>query len=395
MVDFVQGLGPPVLVFADDWGRHPSSCQHLVRHLLGRHEIYWVNTIGMRSPRLDLASVTRAVEKLKHWGVRSPNGTEPLPRHLHVVNPLMWPWFGSRLGRRLNRWLLTHRLLPLVQALPMSPVVVTTIPIVADLIGVLPVQRWVYYCVDDFGEWPGLDQETMRRMEAALVARVDTVVAVSETLQTKLAGMGRQAHLLSHGADLDFWRGPAGGHVPELEHLPRPLVLFWGVLDRRMDVAFVRQLAADLSRGTIVFVGPRADPDPELAALPQVASVGPVPFERLPYLAREADVLIMPYADLPVTRAMQPLKLKEYLATGKPTVVRRLPATVEWGDCLDQADTPEEFSRAVRQRVEEGLPSEQRRARGRLLGESWTEKARQFEQWALAGQPRGEVCHAS
>jgi len=52
-----------------------------------------------------------------------------------------------------------------------------------------------------------------------------------------------------------------------------------------------------------------------------------------------ADVIIMPYADRPVTRAMQPLKLKEYLATGKPVVVRNLPATRGWTDCLDLADT--------------------------------------------------------
>ena len=67
----------------------------------------------------------------------------------------------------------------------------------------------------------------------------------------------------------------------------------------------------------------------------------------MPQLARESDVLIMPYADLPVSRAMQPLKLKEYLATGKPAVVRHLPSTHEWGDCLDLAQSPEEFSASV------------------------------------------------
>ena len=34
------------LVFADDWGRHPSSCQHLIRQLLARYPVLWVNTIG-------------------------------------------------------------------------------------------------------------------------------------------------------------------------------------------------------------------------------------------------------------------------------------------------------------------------------------------------------------
>ena len=41
-----------LVVFADDWGRHPSSGQHLVGHLLARYPIFWINTIGTRRPKL-------------------------------------------------------------------------------------------------------------------------------------------------------------------------------------------------------------------------------------------------------------------------------------------------------------------------------------------------------
>jgi hypothetical protein len=104
-------------------------------------------------------------------------------------------------------------------------------------------------------------------------------------------------------------------------------------------------------------------------------------FEALPSLARRSDVLIMPYADLHVTRAMQPLKLKEYLATGRPVVVRELPSTRPWSDCLDLAANPETFAAAVRARLDSGLPSDQETARTRLSGEGWAEKARIFERW--------------
>jgi len=83
---------------------------------------------------------------------------------------------------------------------------------------------------------------------------------------------------------------------------------------------------------------------------------------------------------------MQPLKLKEYLATGKPAVVTNLPATRGWSDCLDLADSPESFSRLVRLRVQTGLPPEQHAARARrLAGESWAGKASAFERLALKG----------
>jgi glycosyltransferase involved in cell wall biosynthesis len=250
------------------------------------------------------------------------------------------------------------------------------------------VRRWVYYCVDDFGQWPGLDQAAMRHMEEALVRRADVVVAVSETLQARLAGMGRAAHLLTHGVDLDFWQRGRRSALPQLDGLERPLVVFWGVIDRRMDVAFVRRLAAELDRGTVVLVGPEADPDPALAGIARVVRLPPLPFERLPDLAAEVQVLVMPYADLPVTRAMQPLKLKEYLATGRPVVVRDLPATRGWFDCLDLAGSPEEFARAVGLRLRTGVPPEQQAARGCLAKEGWQAKAHDLERWAFgAGDP--------
>jgi glycosyltransferase involved in cell wall biosynthesis len=373
----------PLLVFADDWGRHPSSCQHLVRRLLERHPTYWVNTIGTRKPRLDLATLRRGLEKVVQWSGR-PAAAAALPANLRVLNPRMWPSFSTAFDRRLNRRLLGRPLAALAGALPEPPVAITTLPVAADLVGVLPVRRWVYYCVDDFAEWPGLDGAALRRMEADLLRRVDTVVAVSEPLRDRLARMGRESHLLTHGVDPGYWVRPSRAGVPSLDGLERPLVVFWGVVDRRMDLGFVRALSQALPRGTVVFAGPEQDPDPALRALPRVARLGSLAFEQLPALAAEAAVLVMPYADLPVTRAMQPLKLKEYLATGRPVVVRDLPATRGWADCLDLAATPEDFAAAVLRRLEEGLPAAQQAARERLAGESWSEKARQFEEWALA-----------
>src|SRR5207249_3276444 len=176
---------------------------------------------------------------------------------------------------------------------------------------------------------------------------------------------------------LDHFRRPPGDTPPslrELTELPRPLIVFWGVIDRRTDLAFVRKLGESLTEGTILLVGPQDDPDPELFRIPRVRALPPVPYDDLPALAARAAVFVMPYADLPVTRAMQPLKLKEYLATDKPVVVRDLPANREWADCLDLAADAETFSKTVLRRLETGLPADQRLARARLAGESWAAK---------------------
>jgi glycosyltransferase involved in cell wall biosynthesis len=411
-------IPPSLIVFSDDWGRHPSSSQHLVRALLSRHEVTWINTIGMRPPRLDWITVKRGWEKLTHWrpahrptdpaaaARRSKLGSPPAaiaaPSHNHdlasqslasqslasprVLNPVMWPSFHSWWGRAVNRRLLERAVRRVIQARSSTAgnftTVMTTIPIVADLVGMPGVDRWVYYCVDDFSSWPGLDAPTMDRMEVQLVSRVDAIVSAGDNLSARMQKLGRQSTLIDHGVDLEFWqaaREPARA-TARLADLPRPIILFWGLIDRRLDVNMVRALAERLTEGTLVFVGPQQDPDPALATFPRILQTGPVSFEDLPSFAAAADLLVMPYDDLPVTRAMQPLKLKEYLATGKPVIVRRLPATQDWADCLDLVSDPDEFVGAVRLRLASGLPAEQQVARQRLSAEGWAAKALRLEE---------------
>jgi len=379
----------PLVVFSDDWGRHPSSCQHLIRRLLDHREVIWVNTIGMKPPAFNLFTMKRGFEKIREWtfGAKPPPtelGSSPGPS-LRVVSPKMWPSFRSRWSRALNRGLVLRSLRPIVASLPSPPIVITTLPVLGGLVGEFPAARWVYYCVDDFSVWPGLDGETVRKRERELVAKVDAVVAVSETLQQHIAKLGKPSHLLTHGVDLEHWRKVRPTEVPaslrEIAAQPGPRVVFWGVVDRRMDVPFVRKLSESLNSGSILLIGPQDDPDPQLLKLPRVRLLPSVAYADLPSLAGLSDVLVMPYADLPVTRAMQPLKLKEYLATGKPVVVSDLPTTRQWADSLDVVSTPEAFAKVVQERLRDGVPKSQREARVKLDLEGWTAKAAQFETW--------------
>jgi hypothetical protein len=53
----------PLVVFAEDWGAHPSSTQHLIKVLSQQRKIIWINSIGLRKPRLSWRDILRVSQK--------------------------------------------------------------------------------------------------------------------------------------------------------------------------------------------------------------------------------------------------------------------------------------------------------------------------------------------
>ncbi|MCB0337791.1 MAG: hypothetical protein KDD62_15850, partial [Bdellovibrionales bacterium] len=53
-----------LIVFGDDWGRHPSSSQHLIKELVSWYDVIWVNSVGMRAPKIRLKDFKRVWQKV-------------------------------------------------------------------------------------------------------------------------------------------------------------------------------------------------------------------------------------------------------------------------------------------------------------------------------------------
>ncbi len=378
-----------LVVFSDDWGRHPSSCQHIVARLRDRYRIDWFNTIGTRRPRLRLADMRRGWEKIREWlrpsdkAGQSPAdpGSAPGPSpNLTIHSPVHWPGFGTSGERAVNRIILQRAVQAALASDPAPAAVITTLPIVADVARHMPDLPWIYYCVDDLATWPGLDRDALAAMEHELLRHVHGVISVSGTLRDRLRGLGRDSLLLTHGIDLDHW---AEVRHRDLPAATRPVALFWGYADRRLDTDICLSIARSC---TLRIIGPRGDLDPRLLASPGISWEPAVPYADLPRQAEQADVLVMPYADLPVTRSIQPLKLKEYLATGLPVVATPLPSNLEWADALDLSASAEAFAGLCVERAGRPLPPGQSAARRRLAEEGWDSKAQAFEAFISASR---------
>ena len=86
-------------------------------------------------------------------------------------------------------------------------------------VGRLPVDRWVYYCVDDFSVWPGLDADVMRTMEQELgdgwtrnlhPSEIDHVMQVYDRAFNQRRNNGNKKHLPGRQDHSYFLRGSRG-----------------------------------------------------------------------------------------------------------------------------------------------------------------------------------------
>jgi glycosyltransferase involved in cell wall biosynthesis len=173
----------------------------------------------------------------------------------------------------------------------------------------------------------------------------------------------RQSIRTRRGGAVGAQLGEPGGTRWPLESAG-PLLLYTGSLDSRLDVPALLEIARQLPEARIVLVGPLLAPDhlAPLRAAPNVEIRPPLERSELIELVRGADLGLLVHRELPLTRAMSPLKLYEYLAAGLPVVATDLPPvrgvhrSVELVDPLGG-----DYPRAVRAALARGRVGESER----------------------------------
>ena len=116
-----------------------------------------------------------------------------------------------------------------------------------------------------------------------------------------------------------------------------------------------------------------------LEGFPNFRWFPPVSYARLPAFAACFDVAIIPYVINRHTQTANPLKLPEYIATGRPVVTTPMPETFRFAGKIRIAGEPAAFIGAIEEALSDPASPESRRAV--LAGESWEDKAEQLSNW--------------
>jgi GT2 family glycosyltransferase/glycosyltransferase involved in cell wall biosynthesis len=367
---------------AQDWWYHNQAHSdfQLLRRVAAQRKVLLINSIGLRMPLPGrstqvwrrIGRKAKSVAKL----MRSPLPDVP---NFHVLTPLVLPFYGSPLLRRLNAVSIRTQVRLAARWLGIAdPVLVVTIPTAWDVVKPMRRRTLVFNRSDRHSEFPEAEQETIRDLERSLLRNADHVLYVSRALlDDEREYTGDRAHFLDHGVDLAHFT--ATTPAPEIAAIGRPRVGFFGGLDDYLvDFDLLERVAAEVSDAELVLIGDATCSMERFDKYPNVRWLGYRPYEQIPAYGSGFDVALMPWLDNDWIRLCNPIKMKEYLALGLAVVSTDFPELSQYPDLIRVAADPADFVAQVRQALADGGPASPAARRAAVLGASWEARAQQL-----------------
>ena len=373
-----------IFVSMENWDEIWRRNQFVVAELARRHPDNRILFVGL--PR----NVSHNLRHLRVRALNEPATWNPLGlANVTVTRALKLLPDTLPIGRRINEWMVRRHVNGVARRLTLRDPVLWLNPHYAVHMAGQMGERAVIYDITD--DWTTQSQSPrltrlIQRQDAELCRRADAVIVCSQRLLELKQGLNNSLHLIPNGVDAEHYRTVLDGcgRLPAQASVwPHPVLGYTGSIHPdRVDVGLVQQVAGQLDGGSIVLIGPNFLRRDDLARLQSCANVfftGPVPYREIPNYMRAFDVCITPHRMTPFTESLNPIKLWEYLAAGKPIVSTDVAGFRDYPELVRIAGDADEFVEAVKGALKEPRELAQLR-RDQARNHSWESRVDRVEQ---------------
>ncbi len=380
----------------DWWYHHPHSKNHLMRQFArAGNKVIFVNSISMGLPSLANKDILFKIgRKLKSYAKLARTTDEGIT----VVSPATIPFYGNAVARKINQTLLRQQIGLLATRKGMTaPILWIAIPTAAELIGKMNESCVIYQVSDKYdanSEDHAVNPETIRRLHNHAIEKADIVLYSGRKLLAEATHGLEKSYLLEQAVDFEHWSqifgsppyeggvaaASADGVVlsvaPEIEAIPHPRLGYFGAIEPwLMDQELIKRASVERPEWHWIFIGNLAR-GTDLADLPNVHFFPPVPYSELPRYAAGFDVCVLPWeTEHAFTSYGSAIKVREYLATGKPVVISPLPEYEPMADVLRIARSRDEFIKLIEDALNETNPELARKRQESVRSGTWQARA--------------------
>jgi len=241
----------------------------------------------------------------------------------------------------------------------------------------------IYHCIDPIIKTYSARHGNYLEKEAAQAA--DLVIATAPFLQQKMQGYNAKSYCVPNAANYNLSYQatlPVTKIHPSVEKIEGVKIGYIGNIERRIHYGWLTEIFSGRKDWQLVLVGPKDQQYiPEtFMQLPNVHFISPVPHEQLPNVLKGFDVAIIPFKKDEVSAQIYPLKLFEYMGSGKPVVTTDFNPEVlqPFRDDIYLGTTVAELEAAIEDALsEEGNVCMQRRLQLAAQND-WVTRGKQF-----------------
>jgi glycosyltransferase involved in cell wall biosynthesis len=347
------------------------------------NKVIFVNSISMGLPALSNKDLLpRVRRKLRSYAKLA----RTTPEGITVVSPAALPFYGSRAARAANRQLIAAQITLLARRRGLTkPILWIAIPTAAEMIGEFDESLVVYHVSDKYDANMmdhATDPATIRAMHERAIERADLIFYSGRKLLNEATRGLERSHLLEQAVDFEHWSrvGSQGkgalSVAPEIERIPRPRLGYFGAIEPWLvDQELIKRAAVERPQWQWVFIGNKSR-GMEIESLPNTHFLPAVAYDELPRYAAGFDVCVLPWeTERAFTSYGSAIKVREYLATGKPVVISPLPEYEPMKDVLRIARSREDFFRLVEDALAERDPEAARRRQASVKEGTWDARA--------------------
>ncbi|MDD3267314.1 MAG: glycosyltransferase family 1 protein [Burkholderiales bacterium] len=181
----------------------------------------------------------------------------------------------------------------------------------------------IYDCMDELSAFKFAPPE-LKEYERLLMARADLVFTGGKSLYEAKKLLHKSVYAFPSSVDIEHFiqaRYTSTIEPEDQRDILYPRLGFYGVIDERLDIKLLEEVAKARPEWNLIIVGPVVKIDPEsLPKLPNIHYLGKKDYSVLPNYLSGWDIALLPFALNESTRFISPTKTPEYLAAGKPVV---------------------------------------------------------------------------
>ena len=356
-----------LIVFGDDWQSHPSTTQHLINHLPITDRIIWCNSIGMRTPTFSMRDLRRVVTKAINM-LKSPaiSASVKNDRLLDLIQPTILPYHSNLLAQKWNKRSLSKTLNCLRYKHELhNPVVLTSNPVVTQYLPDWLADQVHYLRLDDYSLFGGVDQQLALRCETYTLEQTRHVFYTARQLRPKVTA----STYLPQGVDVTNFQVNV---VPQ----GKKTLGYFGLIEKsRFDFEIIYDVAVKNPDWVLEFIGDVTYYPEKLKQCDNVVFRNKVAFSELSEATKHWHAAWIPYHVSPLTNAINPLKVREYLALGLPVISSKMPEVLGLEEEIYFYQTANDFKAIFYDVIaQENNASKKDRARA-IKSDSWFKRA--------------------